>query len=117
MNKRVKDSALPELDNSTVNENDVKNLSGLVLFGTVSDRIKKSIVVSGSAKEVVTYTVETNDSHSYYVDDFAPESYYALGEKVIIPVYVKPYTKKTGVPGYMLKMQKDSSFSIRGERF
>jgi len=96
---------------------DVNSLSGLILFGTITDRVKKSVTVSGVDREVVTYTVESTDIHTHYVDDFAPDSYYELGDKVAIPVYVKPYTKKTGVPAYMLKTQKDSVTPIHGERF
>ncbi len=91
---------------------------GLFLIGEVSDRVKKNITTHGVDVEVVTYTISCNDRQRYYVDDFDPEKYFSVGEKITIPVYVKAYKKKTGEPSYMLKLQKKDIFvASRGERF
>ena len=91
---------------------------GLYLIGEVSDRVKKSITTHGIDVEVVTYTISGNDGQRYYVDDFDPEKYFAIREKVSIPVYVKAYKKKNGEASYMLKLQKKDMFvASRGERF
>ena len=91
---------------------------GLFLIGEVSDRVKKNITSHGVDVEVVTYTISCNDRQRYYVDDFDPEKYFSVGEKVSIPVYVKAYKKKNGEASYMLKLQKKDIFvASRGERF
>jgi len=91
---------------------------GLFLIGEVSDRIKKTITTHGMDVEVVTYTISCNDRQRYFVDDFDPEKYFSIGEKVSIPVYVKVYKKKNGEASYMLKLQKKDIFvASRGERF
>ena len=91
---------------------------GLFLIGEVSDRIKKNITAQGMDVEVVTYTISCNDRQRYYVDDFDPEKYFAVGENVTIPVYIKAYKKKNGEASYMLKLQKKDIFiASRGERF
>ena len=91
---------------------------GLFLIGEVSDRVKKNITTHGVDVEVVTYTISCNDRQRYYVDDFDPEKYFSVGEKVSIPVYVKAYKKKNGDASYMFKLQKKDIFvSSRGERF
>lgn len=96
----------------------VEEDSGLFLIGEVSDRVKKNITTHGMDVEVVTYTISCNDRQRYYVDDFDPDKYFSVGEKVSIPVYVKAYKKKSGEASYMLKLQKKDIFvASRGERF
>ena len=91
---------------------------GLFLIGEVSDRVKKIITTHGMDVEVVTYTISCNDRQRFYVDDFDPEKYFSIGEKVSIPVYVKAYKKKNGEASYMFKLQKKDIFvASRGERF
>lgn len=92
--------------------------NGLFLLGEVTDRVKKRVTAQGMEVEVVTYTVVCDNARRYYVDDFDPDKYYAVGEKVTIPVYVKAYKKKTGEPSYMLKLQKkEIVVTSRGEHF
>ena len=91
-------------------------IPGLVLSGHVIDRIKKEVKVSDKSLEVVTYTLEA-DRRRFFVDDFAPESYFQIGSFVSLPVYLKPYNKKNGDASYMLKVQKENVDPSHGQRF
>lgn len=112
---------LPEKSSERTDSENITSLGedqGLFLIGEVSDRVKKNITAQGTDVEVVTYTITCNDRQRYYVDDFDPEKYYLVGEKVFFPVYVKAYKKKNGEVSYMLKLQKkDVYMGVRGERF
>jgi len=40
-----------------------------------------------------------------------------IGESVCLPIYIKPYQRKTGELGYTIYIQKPSSQTVRGEHF
>ena len=90
---------------------------GLYLTGTVLYRTKRSVPADNPSTEIVTYTVQDDKSHQYYVDDYAPSDYHEIGEVVHLPVYIKPYKKKTGDLSYSLNIQKPFSPSTKGEAF
>ena len=88
---------------------------GLFLNGTVVDRTRRHVPKDNPTTEIVTYTVSDENNRKYYVDDYAPESYYDLGAYISVPVYVKPYTKKNKDVSYNLCIQKETS--AKGEHF
>ena len=90
--------------------------TGLVVHGVIKERKRRQVMASGRETEVVTYTVSDSSNHRYYVDDFAPDGYFSVDEVVTIPVYVKPYTRRTGGLGYTLGVQKEFR-SSKGEEF
>ncbi len=95
-----------------------ENSVGLFLVGEIEDRVRKMVISQGIEVEVVTYTISCGTGRNYYVDDFAPNDYYNLHEKAVIPVYIKAYKKKNGEPSYMLKLlKKDVKVTSRGTRF
>ena len=92
-------------------------LSGLYLFGTVIDRMRRTIhTKNNSTAEIVTYTIQDTNGRRYYVDEYSPEEYYELSEYVEVPVYVKTFKKRTGDIGYSFCVQTPSDPS-RGEHF
>ena len=88
---------------------------GLFLNGTIVDRTRRHVPKDNPTTEIVTYTVTDENNRKYYVDDYAPESYYDLGVYISVPVYVKPYTKKNKDVSYSLCIQKKTS--AKGEHF
>ena len=56
--------------NSSRNNNDT--LSGLVLKGTIVDRMRRMVPKNNPTTEIVTYTVQDEHDRKYYVDDYAP---------------------------------------------
>ena len=93
------------------NSND--RLYGLHLSGIVADRTKRMIPKDNPTTEVVTYNVIDEDTNRhYYVDDYAPGSYFDVGEYITVPVYVKPYRKKNNDLTYMLSIQKEFRSSV-----
>jgi hypothetical protein len=91
-------------------------LSGLVIIGTVKERSRRYANVRGSQVEIVTYVVTDANERRYYIEDFAPSEHYNIDDSVTIPVYIKPYRKKTGDPSYSLCVQKEHR-SLKGEAF
>ncbi len=90
---------------------------GLYLAGRIADRSRRYVPKDNPTTEIVTYTVEYNGDHRYYVDDFAPQGvYYEVGTYVKWSVYIKPYVKKNKEASYTLGIQKNVTIS-RGERF
>ena len=101
-------------NNKTTTANNTE-IHGLCLSGFVIDRMRRHVPKDNPTIEIVTYTVSDNFDHKYYVDDYAPSSYYEIGECISVPVYVKPYLKKNGDVSYNLSIQK--KISTRGEHF
>lgn len=92
--------------------------SGLYIFGEVTDRTRRTIPTrDSSTAEIVTYTVQDNVGHRYYVDEYSPEGYNDIGAMVGIPVYVKTFKKRNGDIGHSFCVQQQLNFSSRGERF
>lgn len=100
--------------NNQSNRNN-SNYSGLYLFGKVIDRTRRKVPKDNPTTEIVTYLVQSSRDSKFYVDDYAPNSYYELGAEVSFPVFIKAYNRKNGEASYMLNIQKLSS--SRGEHF
>lgn len=91
---------------------------GLFVTGIVANRTRRYIPARNNANtEVVTYTITDEHEHRYFVDDFAPSSYYDVSSPVTLSVYVKPYLKKNGGASYTLCVQKDYLPLTKGEAF
>lgn len=90
-------------------------ISSLYVGGNVIDRTRRYVPKDNPATEIVTYTIQDNNDRKFYVDDYAPDSYYDIGEQVCLPVYVKPYQKHNKELAYILCIQKKPS--SRGEHF
>lgn len=100
-------------DTSTVNPG-----FGLYVTGTIANRTRRYISTQNNPNtEIVTYTVTDEHEHRYFVDDFAPASYYDVSSSVTLSVYVKPYLKKNGDASYTLCVQKDYLPITKGEAF
>jgi len=95
----------------------VETISGLCLAGTIFKRTKREVSVKNSKTEIITYTVVDSNNRYYYVDDYSPAEYYDLGQAVQIPIYIKPYKKKSGEASYSLNVSKPFRASSRGEEF
>jgi hypothetical protein len=93
--------------------------AGLYIIGIISARSKRQVPKDNPQHEVVTYLIKSETGRNYYVDEFDPQEYYAKGESVEIPVYVKPYVnQRTGTVGYSLSVLKDDTQDrIQGEQF
>ena len=89
---------------------------GLYISGKIVNRTRRYVPKANPTTEIVTYTLDDEDGHKYYVDDFAPEGYRELGEYVILNVYVKAYIKKSNEASYTINIRKEFS-SGRGESF
>lgn len=82
--------------------------TGVYFCGTVEERRKRMVPKDNPQTEVVTYTFydEENRQH-YYVDDYAPESYYEIGEYVEVMVRIKPYMHGgNNKPAYSMTIRK-----------
>ena len=91
------------------------NICGLSLSGTIVDRTKRMVPRDNPTTEIVTYTVQDDNNHRFYVDDFSPEGYHDLNSSVCFPVYIKPYRRKNGDLSYTLNIQKAEI--VRGDHF
>lgn len=92
--------------------------AGLYIVGTVANRTRRYITTSNNPNtEIVTYTVADDHDHRYFIDDFAPSSYYEVSAPVTLPVYVKPFTKRNGDASYTLCIQKNYHPITKGEAF
>lgn len=95
--------------------NNPNRISGLYLDGSVIERTRRHVSKDNPTTEIVTYTLKGNNDRKFSVDDYAPESYYDIGEQVCLPVYVKPYQKHNKELAHTLCIQKMQS--PRGEHF
>ena len=92
-------------------------ISGLYVGGIIQERRRRYIDRDNDERiEIVTYTVSDDCDKKYYVEDYAPSSYRDLGSQLLVPVYVKPYKKKTGELSYTICIKKNFD-SGRGESF
>ena len=92
-------------------------MQGLSLCGTIIDRTRRMVPRDNPTTEIVTYTIQDDCSHKFYVDDYAPSEYHDLNATVCFPVYVKAYSRKNGIPSYTLNVQKDDLVRSSGEHF
>ena len=100
---------------ATTSTNISKNIKGLILSGTIIDRVKRMVPRDNPTTEIVTYTIQDDYNRKFYVDDYAPNQYHALNETVCLPVYIKAYTKRNGDASYTLNVQKTNI--SRGQHF
>ena len=92
-------------------------ISGLYVGGIVKERRRRFITRSNNEQiEVVTYTLSDEGEKNYFVEDYAPSAYRDIGSQIVVPVYVKPYRKKSGDLSYTICIKKDF-VSGRGEAF
>ena len=76
---------------------------GLYVIGSIVNRTRRFISTNNNPNtEIVTYTILDDQDHRFYVDDFAPTSYFEVSASVTLPVYIKPYNKKNGDAAYTL---------------
>ena len=101
---------------TTSTAENVVHLTGLLIRGTVKERTRRHVPFDNPTTEIVTYTISDENDRRYYIDDFAPSTYYSIGENVENNVYVRPYRKRNGDLSYTLCIQKDYH-SIKGESF
>ena len=87
---------------------------GLSLTGTVSQRSKKFI--GEERMEVVTYLVTAGNSY-YFLDEFMPQAYYRVGDKISVPVNCRPFARKNNRPGIAFTVRKDRGITLSGEDF
>lgn len=93
------------------------SLQGLVVIGTVEERTRRLVPYNNPTTEIVTYHLVDNASKKYYVDDYAPDSYFDIGDFITVPVYVKSYQRKNGGLSYTLNIQKGDVAFSKGEHF
>lgn len=104
---------------SKMDVNDISDpVPGLYITGTITNRTRRYVSTRNNMNtEIVTYTIMDEHEHRYFVDDFAPSSYYDISSQVTLSVYVKPYLKKSGAASYILCVQKDYLPTTKGEVF
>lgn len=108
----------PRVKSNVVSPSSSKPDPGLFVTGTIANRTRRYISTrNNSNTEVVTYTITDDHDRRYFVDDFAPSSYFDVSSPVTLPVYVKPYLKKNGDAAYTLCVQKDYLPITKGEAF
>ena len=90
-------------------------LQGLYACGYIQKRTRRKVPKDNPTLEIVTYELKDNENRSVYVDDFEPNEYYEVGSLVNLPVYVKPYQRKTGQLSYTLCVVKNNT--NKGEEF
>ena len=77
--------------------------------------VKRHVPKDNPTTEIVTYLIQSNRDSKFYVDDYAPKSYYDIGADVSLSVFIKTYKRKNGEPSYTLNIQQNN-FS-KGEHF
>lgn len=97
------------------NQNNHNDYSEPYLFGKAIERTRRKVPRDNPPTEIVTYLIQSNRDSEFYVDDYAPASYYELGAEVSFPVFIKAYNRKNGERSYMLNIQKMTS--SRGKHF
>lgn len=91
---------------------------GLYVIGSIVNRTRRFISTNNNPNtEIVTYTILDDHDHRFFVDDFAPTSYFEVTASVTLPVYIKPYNKKNGDAAYTLCIQKNYHPITKGEAF
>lgn len=92
--------------------------AGLYVVGKIANRTRRYITTSSNPNtEIVTYTIIDDHERRYFIDDFAPLSYYEVSSPVTLPVYVKTFVKKNGDASYTLCIQKNYHPITKGEAF
>ena len=72
MPPRRKTSLEPIMSNNTVQP-------GLYVIGSIANRTRRYITTNANPNtEIVTYTILDDHEHRFFVDDFAPASYFEV---------------------------------------
>ena len=105
--------------NTSETEEEYKSLPpGLYVVGRITNRTRRYITANGNSNtEIVTYTIIDDHDRRYFIDDFAPLSYYEVSSSVTLSVYVKPFVKRNGDASYTLCIQKNYQPITKGEAF
>ena len=91
---------------------------GIYVIGSIANRTRRFITTNTNPNtEIVTYTILDDHDHRFFVDDFAPVSYFEVSQSVTLPIYIKPYKKKNGDAAYTLCVQKNYHPITKGEAF
>ena len=88
---------------------------GLFLSRTVIYRTQRIIPRNNLTIEIMTYTVQDENSRKYFADNFAPKNYHDIISTVCLPVYIKAYKRRNNEPSYTLNVQKQDAG--KGEHF
>ena len=92
--------------------------AGMYVVGKITNRTRRYITTSSNPNtEIVTYTIIDDHERRYFIDDFAPLSYYEVSSPVTLSVYVKPFVKRNGDASYTLCIQKNYHPITKGEAF
>ena len=96
-----------------INETE-NSIEGLLLTGTITQRSKKFI--GEDKKEVVTYLVSTDNGY-YFLDEFLPQNYFKVGDKISVPVNCRPFIRKNNRLGVSFTIRKETGITLAGEGF
>lgn len=96
-----------------INESE-NTIEGLLLSGTITQRSKKFI--GEDKKEVVTYLVSTDNGY-YFLDEFLPQNYFKVGDKISVPVNCRPFIRKNNRMGVSFTVRKETGITLAGEGF
>ena len=96
-----------------INETE-NSIEGLLLTGTITQRSKKFI--GEDKKEVVTYLVSTDNGY-YFLDEFLPQNYFKVGDKISVPVNCRPFIRKNNRMGVSFTVRKETGITLSGEGF
>ena len=92
--------------------------AGLYVVGKIANRTRRYITTNSNPNtEIVTYTIIDDHDRRFFIDDFAPLSYYVVSSPVTLSVYVKPFVKRNGDASYTLCIQKNYHPITKGEAF
>ena len=83
---------------------------GLLLKGSVTGRSKRNVGVKNT--ELVTYKIVAGNK-IYFVKDWAPKDYLAVGQIVELPIYVKSFQ----MDGRLMIDYTICNFSVSAEEF
>ena len=89
-------------------------IEGLCLSGTITQRSKKFI--GEDKKEVVTYLVSADNGY-YFLDEFLPQNYFRVGDKISVPVNCRPFVRKNNRLGVSFTVRKENGITLSGEGF
>jgi len=107
---------MPKASNYTQSQETMP--SGLIVRGKILKRTRRHIETkNGEQIVVVTYVIEGDEKRKFFIEDYSPSAYYDVDTIASIPVYVKPYTKKSGGLSYTLNVQKEFEYAAAGEEF
>ena len=90
-------------------------LAGLTVSGVVKVRRRRRVPLDKPQHEIVTYTLVDDNEGIYFVHDFEPDKYHNIGDYVMLPVYIKAYTKRNNQAAYTICTRKE--YQTRGEIF